>query len=316
MTSSEVAEAVKPLCMQMLGAIGISREHGEVIYKQHEQKGASRDLLRALMNQMPPEAISNLSPAFFESQDQLLQAELSKKTVTDSAELPRCAGEDGGAFHRMALWKGDICALKVDGIVNAANSALLGCFHPLHRCIDNAIHSAAGLELRRACHEKVVERADKEGVPSDEYEEPTGLAMITEGFNLPSKHVIHTVGPIYPEHTPKENILLLQSCYKSCLDCALAAGLRSVAFCCISTGEFMFPPRIAVQVAVDTVAKWLDEHPATESSGIDLVVFDVFKEEDNELYSSFLSTKVSAAAPGASNSSSPSSGDGAAAASQ
>lgn len=295
MTSSEV-ESVKPLCMQLLGALGISKERGEVIYRQYEENGTSRDFLRALMNQMPVDAISNLSPAFFEAQDQLLQAELSKKTVTDSAELPRCAGEDGGALHRMALWKGDICALKVDGIVNAANSGLLGCFQPLHRCIDNAIHSAAGLELRRACQEKVVERANKEGVPPDEYEEPTGLAIITEGYNLPSKYVLHTVGPIYPEHSPKENIMLLQSCYRSCLDCALVAGLRSLAFCCISTGEFMFPPRLAVHVAVDTVAKWLDEHPATESSGIDLVVFDVFKEEDNELYSSVLSSKAAAAA--------------------
>ena len=169
----------------------------------------------------------------------------------------------------LQVWQGDITRLKVDAIVNAANSELLGCFIPLHGCIDNAIHSAAGIQLRDACYR--IMRAQG-------HEEATGTAKITPGFNLPAKYVIHTVGPIIPDGQPtSEQEEQLASCYRSCLDIAEDYGLRSIAFCCISTGVFHFPRRRAAEIAVETVRSY-------PKKNIDTIIFNTFKDEDDHIY--------------------------------
>ena len=170
------------------------------------------------------------------------------------------------------LWQGDITTLETDAIVNAANSALLGCFSPNHACIDNAIHTYAGVQLRLACHELMQAQG---------HEEPTGAAKITPGFNLPAKYVLHTVGPIVSGRLSERHCDLLASCYESCLDLAAKYGLHSVAFCCISTGVFGFPQKEAAEIAVETVAAFQKDHP------ID-VVFNVFRESDLRIYQALL----------------------------
>ena len=173
------------------------------------------------------------------------------------------------------LWQGDITRLSVDAIVNAANNKLLGCFAPNHKCIDNEIHTFAGIELRMECA-RMTEYM--------EMPEKTGVACMTYGYNLPAKHVIHTVGPIiYEEVTDKEKDELA-SCYRSCLQLANAYNLHSIAFCCISTGEFRFPNEEAAQIAIDTVRTYLKE----TNSKIQ-VVFNVFKDIDYDIYNKLLS---------------------------
>ena len=197
---------------------------------------AQRDLLRALMNVRPPRP---LSEEFLRMQNALLSAEREARGVVDVMTLPAVPSD-----ARIVLWQGDITRLNADGIVNAANSTLLGCFIPCHRCIDNAIHSAAGLQLRAACEELM----KRQGHP-----EPTGAAKITAGYNLPARHVLHTVGPIVSGALTEEHRQLLASCYRSCLALAAKNGLKSVAFCCISTGEFHFPNDAAAEIAVREV---------------------------------------------------------------
>ena len=222
-----------------------------------------RDLFRALMNVRPPMPASE---AFLRLQDELLQAQLAENGVV---EILRFAQND------IVEWQGDITRLKVDAIVNAANSQMLGCFVPLHRCIDNAIHSAAGVQLRLACEEMM------HGT-----EEPTGSARITPGFNLPAKYVIHTVGPIVTTPLPlRQQEAQLASCYTSCLDLAHKYGLASIAFCCISTGEFRFPNDRACIIAVSTVRSWMASHP---ESSVKTVIFNTFKDIDHELYKNAL----------------------------
>jgi len=178
---------------------------------------------------------------------------------------------------QLLVWQGDITRLKVDAIVNAANSQMLGCFHPLHKCIDNAIHSAAGVQLREECHQLML----KQG-----HEEPTGQAKITRAYNLPCKYVIHTVGPIIPNGIPTEfQKEQLASCYRSIMACADENRLESIAFCCISTGEFRFPNQMAAEIAVRTVKDYLTEHP---DSSIKQVVFNVFKDIDRDIYQRLL----------------------------
>ena len=179
-------------------------------------------LLRALMNVRAPKPISE---DFLEVQDAYLQEELAQKKVTDLADL---TPEEPGIY----LWQGDITTLRCDAIVNAANSGMTGCYYPCHGCIDNAIHSYAGIQLRLACDAIIKEQG---------HEEPTGMAKLTEAYNLPCKYVLHTVGPIITGPLTKKDEDLLVSCYRSCLQLAEAHGLKSVAFCCISTGEFRFP---------------------------------------------------------------------------
>ena len=219
-----------------------------------------RDLFRALMNVRPP---ISATEEFLQVQDEELQVQLAEKGVVE------LAGQS------LREWQGDITRLKVDAIVNAANSQMLGCFVPLHRCIDNAIHSAAGLKLRLACEEMM------HGT-----EEPTGSARITSGFNLPAKYVIHTVGPIVTTPRPlRQQEAQLASCYTSCLDLAHKYGLASIAFCCISTGEFRFPNDLACEIAVSTVRSWMAGHP---DSSVKTAIFNTFKDIDHELYQNAL----------------------------
>jgi len=222
-----------------------------------------RDLFRALMNVRPPIPVSE---EFLRLQDEELQAQLAEKGVVEIIEK---------ADKEIIEWQGDITRLKVDAIVNAANSQMLGCFVPMHRCIDNAIHSAAGVQLRLACAEMM------QGM-----EEPTGYARITPGFNLPAKYVIHTVGPIVTTARPlHQQEVQLASCYSSCLDLADKKGLASIAFCCISTGEFRFPNDRACEMAVSTVRSWMAGHP---DSSVKTVIFNTFKDIDHELYQNAL----------------------------
>ena len=172
------------------------------------------------------------------------------------------------------LWQGDITRLSVDAIVNAANNQLLGCFAPNHKCIDNAIHTFAGIELRMECA-RMIEYMD---MP-----EKTGVARKTYAYNLPASHVIHTVGPIVYDTVTELEKEQLSSCYRSCLELANAYSLKSIAFCCISTGEFRFPNVLAAQIAIDTVRTYLKE----TNSKIQ-VVFNVFKDIDYEIYNKLL----------------------------
>lgn len=225
-----------------------------------------RKLLRALMNVRPPLPVD---PTFLKLQDEELGEQLNEKGIICCGNLP--------ATGRLALWQGDITRLDADAIVNAANSRMLGCFVPLHGCIDNAIHSAAGVQLRIACAEIM----DKKGRL-----EPTGTAVITPGFNLPAKFVIHTVGPIVTKSEPTEKqIEQLASCYSSCLEVAESKRLHSIAFCCISTGEFHFPNRKAAEIATSSVSDYFRTHP---DSSIKKVVFNVFKDTDKEIYTELL----------------------------
>ena len=228
---------------------------------------SQRYFLRCLMNVREPGA---LSERFLEVQDDLLSRERVAKGVVRVAELPSVPSD-----ARLVLWQGDITRLDADAIVNAANSQLLGCFRPGHNCIDNVIHSAAGLQLREEC--AAIMRRQGHG-------EPTGQAKLTGGYNLPAKHVLHTVGPIISGPLTEEDRFLLSSCYRSCLAQAEDQGLKSVAFCCISTGVFRFPKDEAARIAVSTVKECL------EKSSIEKVIFCVHGDENLRIYQSLLLT--------------------------
>lgn len=223
---------------------------------------AQRKLLRALMNLRPP---MPLAPDFLTVQDALLSAEREERGVVDALSLPERSAHPG-----IALWKGDITRLRADAIVNAANSKLLGCFYPCHGCIDNAIHSASGLQLRAECHHIMRVQG---------HDEPVGQAKLTKGYNLPAKYVLHTVGPVVQGTLTQRHRRELADCYRSCLTLAAENALESVAFCCISTGEFHFPNREAARIAADTVTEFLQT-----PSSIKKVIFNVFKDQDEQLY--------------------------------
>lgn len=223
---------------------------------------SQRRLMRSLMNVRLPHA---LPKALIKMQDQILSEEREEKGVVGFSDFSRSAGS-----AQLFLWHGDITRIRADAVVNAANSQMLGCFIPCHGCIDNAIHSAAGLELREACARLMRDQGHEEG---------TGQAKITPGFNLPAKYVIHTVGPIVQGRLTKEHERLLASCYRSCLDLAEENGCASIAFCCISTGVFHFPNQRAAEIAVKTVEKWLEETGSRMK-----VVFNVFKDQDAAIY--------------------------------
>lgn len=227
-----------------------------------------RRLLQALMNVRPPRPMTE---EFIALQDEELQGQLKEKGTVNADEL---------AYQgRYAIWQGDITRLKVDAIVNAANSRMLGCFVPLHGCIDNAIHSAAGIQLRLVCNEIMNNKG---------HDEPTGEAVLTPAFNLPAKYVIHTVGPIvYGDRPTDEDCRLLASCYRSCLEAAESHRLESIAFCCISTGEFRFPNREAAVIALATVDRYFSDHP---DSTIKKVIFNVFKDKDRQIYTELIGT--------------------------
>ena len=225
---------------------------------------AQRQLLRGLLNIRAPR---RSSPDFLQIQDEYLQAETAAKGITDVADLvPLQPG--------LYLWQGDITTLKCDAIVNAANSGMTGCYCPNHGCIDNAIHTYAGVQLRLACAELM----DRQGYP-----EPTGQAKITPAFNLPCRYVLHTVGPIINGRVTQRDRALLASCYRSCLELAAENELESVAFCCISTGEFHFPNELAAEIAVQTVKAFLKKQTSVKK-----VIFNVFKDMDKVLYEKLL----------------------------
>lgn len=222
-------------------------------------------LLRSLMN---IREAKNADKKFLEIQNEYLQNELMQKGITDiNTLLP--------VKKNIYLWKSDITTLKCDAIVNAANSAMTGCYEPCHSCIDNCIHTFSGIQLRAECDSLM----KKQG-----FLEPTGNAKITGAYNLPCKFVIHTVGPIIKNSVTKKDCELLQSCYRSCLNLAKKNNLQSIAFCCISTGVFCFPNEKAAQIAVTTVKEFL----AKEKSQMK-VVFNVFKDEDYEIYKKLFS---------------------------
>ena len=223
-----------------------------------------RRLLRSLMNVRPPAPVSE---DFLKVQDEYLQGVLAEKQVTHIQDLtPVQPG--------LYLWQGDITTLAADAIVNAANSAMLGCFVPCHGCIDNAIHSAAGVQLRLECARIM---AQQQG------EEPTGRAKITRAYNLPCRYVLHTVGPIIDGRVTRQDRELLASCYRSCLELAATYGLKSIAFCCISTGEFHFPNELAAEIAIRTIKDYQQQNPNRME-----VIFNVFKDCDYEIYKNLL----------------------------
>lgn len=238
-------------------------ERNETISIPTDEDSQKR-LLRALLNVRPPMPVS---AEFLCLQDEYLQEELQLKGITDIADLTP-------VVPNIYLWQGDITTLKCDAIVNAANSAMLGCFCPNHGCIDNAIHTFAGVQLRRECAEIM----QKQG-----HEEPTRTAKITKAYNLPCKYVLHTVGPIvYGNLTEKEE-KQLADCYRSCLALADENRLGSLAFCCISTGEFHFPNKKAAEIAVRTVTDYKKQTKSKIK-----VIFNVFKESDYAIYAQIL----------------------------
>lgn len=223
-----------------------------------------KHLLRSLLNVRMPAPVSD---EFLKTQDAYLQEETAKKGITDLADLKPIQ-------DHLYLWRGDITTLRCGAIVNAANSRMLGCFWPCHGCIDNAIHTCAGVQLRAACAALMEQQG---------HEEETGKAKITPAFNLPCDYVLHTVGPIVSGSLKETDKELLASCYRSCLELAAAHGVKSIAFCCISTGEFHFPNDAAADIAVTTVKKYLLETQSEME-----VIFNVFKKADYKIYQKLL----------------------------
>ena len=228
-----------------------------------------KDLLRSLMNVRMPDPISD---EFLAVQDEYLQAENEAAGIVDFNSLTPVKSDD-----RLYLWQGDITSLKIDAIINPANSQMLGCFQPLHSCADNIIGSKSGIALRLECFRQMQLQG---------HEEPTGQAKITPGYNLPCKYIIHTVGPIVQHKLTKQNEEDLASCYRSCLKLADENDVNSIAFCCISTGVFMFPNERAAEIAVDTVKKYLDETGSQIK-----VMFNVYKDIDFLFYKNLLEEK-------------------------
>jgi O-acetyl-ADP-ribose deacetylase (regulator of RNase III) len=223
-----------------------------------------KQLLRSLMN---IRWAAPISEEFEKIQDEYLKEINAARGVVTLESLQEVQKD-------IYIWQGDITRLKVGAIVNAANSGMTGCYQPCHNCIDNCIHTYAGIQLRNYCHEIM----EKQG-----YEEPTGQAKITPAFNLPCDYVIHTVGPIVQGPLNQEHERLLASCYESCLKIADEHQVKSIAFCCISTGVFMFPNERAAQIAVETVQSY-----KTERKSDIKIIFNVFKDIDKSLYENIL----------------------------
>lgn len=237
------------------------------IPKDYNEK---RKLFRSLMNIQSPVLLSD---EFYEIQDKILSEETRHKDLVSAEEIESISETDE-VDSKIAYWQGDITNLKADAIVNAANSQMLGCFIPLHNCIDNQIHSASGFQLRMDCYEIMKNQG---------HEEPVGKAKITSAYNLPSKYVIHTVGPAIPYgmNPNEEEIKGLESCYKSCLELADEKGLKSIGFCSISTGVFNFPKDLASRIAIKTVRRYLKNNKGTS---LEKVIFNTFSDEATEIY--------------------------------
>lgn len=217
-------------------------------------------LLRALMNIREAKLISE---EFLAIQDAYLQEVVENKGVVDVNDLEPIQ-------DRLYVWRGDITRLKVDAIVNACNSGLTGCYSPNHPCIDNIIHTISGVQLRKKCNDIMKIQG---------YPEPTGQAKITPAYNLPCNYVIHTVGPIVKEILTQEDCDDLKKCYRACMETAEQNNIRSIAFCCLSTGVYGFPQKKASEIATDTVKDYL-----ANGSKIEKVIFNVFTPEDEKYY--------------------------------
>ena len=236
-----------------------------------EDTEGKRRILRSLMNIRTPRKMAD---AVLTVQDEYLQARIRENGIVELADIPIIR-------DRMSIWQGDITRLAVDAIVNAANSQMLGCFVPMHTCIDNCIHTFAGVQLRAECARQMEQLKSRYG---RDYEQPTALPMLTDAYNLPARKVIHIVGPIVQGRLTASLENDLAACYRNTLDMCLENGLKSVAFCCISTGVFHFPNKRAAEIAVQTVTGWLSEHPG----GMERVIFNVFKDEDKAYYEQLL----------------------------
>lgn len=217
-------------------------------------------LYRSLVNIREAKPIAQ---EFLNIQDEMLQEENQRKGIVSFDNMK----------EQIIVWKGDITRLKVDAIVNAANNQMEGCFVPGHHCIDNAIHTYAGVQLRNDCHEMM----KKQG-----FLEPTGKAKITKAYNLPCLYILHTVGPMINGQVTPRDEFLLASCYESCLRLANQHGIKTIAFCCISTGVFHYPQEQAAKIAIKTVQEYLKD------SKIVKVIFNVFTDEDEHIYSKLL----------------------------
>ncbi len=240
-----------------------------------------RKILRSFMNISMPESISE---EILQVQDEFLQEENVEKGIVLLENIPTIKEQYGSNTEfaeKISIWQGDITRLQVDAIVNAANSQMLGCFTPCHRCIDNAIHSAAGMELRKECSDIMSRKRIQYGAY---YKEPTGKAIITKGYNLPSKYVIHTVGPIVEYKLTDSLKQDLKNCYESIMKCVVESNIKGVAFCCISTGEFHFPNDEAAIIAINTVREFLQNN----ENSIERVIFNVYKDIDRQLYEAYL----------------------------
>ena len=242
-------------------------------YSLEEKKNA----IRSLMNIRMPRALPDELVAL---QDEYLQEELELKGTVALQDIPTIKEQFSSKAvygEKISIWQGDITRLKVGAIVNAANSQMLGCFVPCHRCIDNAIHSAAGMQLREECSHIMNRRRIQYG---KKYEEPTGTATLTFSYNLPCDYVIHTVGPIVYDRLDDTLCQDLQNCYENVLTCCLENNIKSVAFCCISTGEFHFPGDKAAEIACKTVSAFLETH----GDSMERIIFNVFKDSDYRIY--------------------------------
>ena len=256
-TAERLSEEEKSfICDEMLG--DLLEERNEIAAFSYPYK-IKRDLIWGYLNERMPNPVT---PRFLEIQDRLFRAETLERGVVNVSSFEYQEG--------IALWQGDITRLDADAIVNAANNSLLGCFIPHHKCIDNVIHSCAGVQVRLDCSKIMGAQGEAE---------PFGCAKITRAYNLPSKYILHTVGPMVGVRVTDEDRRVLRNCYISCLSLAREMGLHTVAFCCISTGIFGFPGDEAAAIAVGAVKNWLLE------SGYDMrVVFDVFLDKDLAIY--------------------------------
>ena len=249
-------EEKSTICDEMLGIL--LEERNEIAAFSYPYK-VKRDLIWGFLNQRLPNPVT---PRFLEIQDRLFSSETEERGVVDTDTFEY--------KDQIALWQGDITRLNADAVVNAANNSLLGCFIPHHKCIDNVIHSRAGVQVRLDCSKIMGAQGEAE---------PSGCAKITLAYNLPSKYIIHTVGPMVSLHVTEDNERVLRNCYLSCLNLAREMKLKSIAFCCISTGIFGFPGEDAAAIAVGAVKNWLLE------SGYPIsVVFNVFLDKDLEIY--------------------------------
>ena len=242
----------------------------------------NRRMLRSLMNVREP---GSMDLETLRLQDEYLRQRAEEKGIVYLSDIPTLDGQVK-CGERLSLWQGDITRLAVDAIVNAANSEMLGCFVPMHNCIDNCIHTFAGVQLREECFRQMTRLRRRRG---QNYRQPTAVPMLTDAYNLPAKKVIHIVGPIVQYGLTPKLEQDLSDCYKNTLDMCMDNNLRSAAFCCISTGVFHFPPERAAEIAVSTVTRWLEDHP----SQMDRVIFNVYDDNNRSIYENLLSPFLS-----------------------